>query len=72
MDKWAIYKKCDDFRVAAPKYVNDIIEIKSIADNGIFEVGRGGVFSKTYMFDDINYSKASIDEQISILESWCG
>lgn len=71
MDKWAKYKKCDDYRVAAPKSVTDLIEIKSIAENGIFEVGPSGIFTKTYTFTDINYSKADINSQIEILEGWC-
>lgn len=28
MDKWMIYKKTDDFRVAAPKSVLDVVEMK--------------------------------------------
>lgn len=71
MNNWKIYKKCDDFRVAAPRSVSDLVEIKSIAENGIFEVGKGGIFTKTYTFTDINYATASVDEQISMLESWC-
>lgn len=71
MNTWKVYKKCDDFRVAAPKSVSDLVEVKSIAENGIFEVGKGGIFTKTYIFSDINYVTASVDEQISILESWC-
>ena len=71
MDKWVVYKKCDDFRVAAPKSINDVIEIKSIAENGIFEVGKGGIFTKTYKFSDINYETASVDEQYKILIEWC-
>lgn len=71
MRSWNVYKKCDDFRVAAPKSVNDLVEIKSIAENGIFEVGRGGIFTKTYRFSDINYETATVDDQIIILESWC-
>ena len=35
MNNWKIYKKCDDFRVAAPKSVSDLVEIKSIAADGI-------------------------------------
>lgn len=69
-DKWIQYKKCDDFRVAAPTSVIDAIEIKSIAENGIFEVGKGGIFSKVYMFSDINFETASVDEQIMMLEAW--
>ena len=30
MNNWKIYKKCDDFRVAAPKSVSDLVEIKSM------------------------------------------
>lgn len=71
MDKWAVYKKCDDFRVATPKSVLDLVEIKSIAENGIFEVGRGGIFTKVYKFTDINFQTASVDEQVTILEAWC-
>lgn len=71
MDRWIRYKKCDDFRVAAPSSVLDLVEIKSIAENGIFEVGKGGIFTKTYMFSDINYSKAGEDAQLDILLGWC-
>ena len=71
MNSWKVFKKCDDFRVAAPKFVNDLVEIKSIAENGIFEVGKGGIFTKTYKFTDINYETATVDDQIIILESWC-
>lgn len=71
MDKWSVYKKTDDFRVASPVSVQDLVEIKSIDENGIFEVGRGGIFSKMYKFSDINYETASVDEQITILENWC-
>ena len=31
-DRWKLYKKCDDFRVQTPRSVQDIIEIKSIAE----------------------------------------
>ena len=52
-DRWKLYKKCDDFRVQAPQSVQDIIEIKSIAENGIFEIGMGGVYTKCYTFSDL-------------------
>ena len=45
MDRWKVYKKCDEYRVRSPKNVADLIEIKSIAENGIFEVGKGGIFT---------------------------
>ena len=64
-----VYKKTDEFRVQAPKSVLDVVEIKSIDEHGIFEVGRGGVFTKTYKISDLNYETASIDEKIAILEN---
>ena len=70
-DRWTKYKKTDDFRVQAPQSVQDIIEIKSIADNGIFEIGTGGVYTKTYGFSDINYATASDKEQEAMLDTWC-
>ena len=44
--------------MAAPKSVLDVVEIKSIDENGIFEVGNGGVFTKTYTVDYRGYSIA--------------
>lgn len=60
MDKWMIYKKTDDFRLATPKSVLDVVEIKSIDENGIFEVGKGGVFTKTYKIADLNAKEEHI------------
>lgn len=70
-DRWARYKKTDEFRVQAPKSVQDACEIKSISQSGIFEVGRGGIYTKTYKFKDINFETASVDEQIMMLDAWC-
>jgi type IV secretory pathway VirB4 component len=71
MDRWKVYKKCDDYRVASPKSVSDVIEIKSIAENGIFEVGKGGIFTKTYGITDINYEDLSGNSKLLVLEKWC-
>ena len=70
MDRWKVYKKCDEYRVRSPKNVADLIEIKSIAENGIFEVGKGGIFTKLYHFTDINYETLSFDKQILVLDNW--
>lgn len=70
MDRWKVYKKCDEYRVRSPKNVADLIEIKSIAENGIFEVGKGGIFTKLYHFTDVNYETLSTDKQIMVLENW--
>ena len=45
-----------------PKGVQDIIPIKKIYDDGVFEVGRNK-FSKTYKFEDINYYVASREDK---------
>ncbi len=71
MDKWAVYKKCDDYRVKAPKSVVDLIEIKSISENGIFEVGAGGIYTKTYEFTDANFQTESVENKMLKLEIWC-
>ena len=70
-DKWKKYKKTDEFRVEAPKSVQDIIEIKSISDNGIFEIGKGGIYTKVYKFTDINFYNLSENEKSVKRKSWC-
>ena len=40
--------------VKSPKYLQEVMGIGRIAENGIFEVGKG-IYSKTYRFLDINY-----------------
>lgn len=44
--------------------------IGRIAENGIFEVGKG-VYSRTYRFLDINYVTAGAEEQMRILKQYC-
>ena len=50
--------KQDKERFVVPRGVQDVIPIKAIYDDGIFQVGRDK-FSKTYKFSDINYAVAS-------------
>ena len=45
-----------------PKSVQDVIPIQTIWDDGIFMVGSGN-YSKTFRFEDINYSVASKEDQ---------
>ena len=47
--------KQDKERFVVPRGVQDVIPIKVIYDDGIFQVGRDK-FSKTYKFSDINYA----------------
>ena len=48
--------KQDKERFVVPRGVQDVIPIKAIYDDGIFQVGRDK-FSKTYKFSDINYAE---------------
>lgn len=52
---WKKYKACDKSRIKVPASLQDLIEIKSISEDGIFEIGAGGMYSKTYEVADINY-----------------
>ena len=45
--------KQDKERYTVPRKVQDVIPIRRIWKDGIFQVG--GRFSKTYQFTDINY-----------------
>lgn len=69
-------KKADVPLYRAPKSIQETIEIMSVAENGIFEVGRGrnasmNKYSKCYRFTDINYTTANEEEQESIFERYC-
>ena len=63
-------KKASEPLYKTPKSIQETIEIKKIAENGIFEVARNR-FSKCYRFQDINYTTASDAEQMSIFERYC-
>ncbi len=59
-----------------PKSIQETIEIRRIAENGIFELGKGQIasfrrFSKCYRFQDINYTTMEESEQAAILERYC-
>lgn len=54
--------KQDKERFVVPRDVQDVIPIKAIYDDGIFQVGRDK-FSKTYKFSDINYAVASREDK---------
>ena len=45
-----------------PKGVQDIIPVRKIYEDGIFQIGKNK-FSKTYQFDDINYYVASKEDK---------
>ena len=53
--------KQDKERYTVPRKVQDVIPVRRIWKDGIFQVG--GRFSKTYQFTDINYLVASREDK---------
>ena len=49
-------------KFVVPKGVQDVIPIKAIYDDGIFQVGKDK-FSKSFKFTDINYAVASREDK---------
>lgn len=70
-NKFKQLKNLDEPLFATPKSVQQLIEIRSISESGIFEVAEGK-YTKTYMFTDINYVTHNRNGQISLFERWCG
>lgn len=63
-------KRPDQSAVAHPKSVQDTIEIRGIAPNGIFQVGEGK-WSKSFLLVDVNYNTKTFDEQYVFFTDWC-
>ena len=53
--------KQDREKFVVPKSVQDALPINAVYEDGIFVVGKK--FSKSYRFDDINYSVASREDK---------
>lgn len=62
-------KEADQFKENA-KSIQEGIEIKAIAPNGIFYIGEN-LYSKTYLVQDMNYVIKTYEEQVSFFASWC-
>ena len=54
--------KQDKERIKIPKFVQDIIPVKAIYEDGLFLVGKNK-YSKSYKFLDINYAVASREDK---------
>lgn len=54
--------KQDKEKIKVPKFVQDIIPVKAIYEDGIFLVGKNK-YSKSYKFLDINYAVASREDK---------
>ncbi|MDL2300134.1 TraE family protein [Clostridiaceae bacterium OttesenSCG-928-D20] len=57
-----LFGREDKERYSIPRSVQDVIPIKTIWDDGVFEVGTG-LYSKTFCFEDINYAIASKEDK---------
>lgn len=62
--------KQDKEKFVVPKGVQDIIPVKAIYNDGIFQVGKNK-YTKTYKFEDINYAVASRDDQQGMFLEYC-
>lgn len=56
-----IFKR-DKEKIKVPKFVQDIIPVKAIYEDGLFLVGKNK-YSKSYKFLDINYAVASREDK---------
>lgn len=54
--------KQDKEKIKVPKFVQDIIPVKAIYEDGLFFVGKNK-YSKSYKFLDINYAVASREDK---------
>lgn len=52
-----------------PRSTQDVIPVKKVFDDGIFQVGKEH-FTKTYKFTDINYAVADYDDQQKIMQEY--
>lgn len=68
--RFKLYKKAEEPLYQSPKRVQETIEIKRIARNGIFEL-RDGLYSKGYLFTDINYATLPEEKKEEVLEKFC-
>jgi len=68
--RFRLCKKADEPLYQTPKKVQDTIEIKRIARDGIFEL-QDGLYSKSYLFTDINYATLPDEGKAMVLERFC-
>jgi type IV secretory pathway VirB4 component len=63
-------KKASEPFYKTPKSIQETIEIMAVAENGIFKVTNNH-YSKSYRFQDINYTITNEREQIDVFERYC-
>ena len=62
-------KRHEKVRFAIPRSVQDIIPVKTVWQDGIFYAD--GKYSKTFKFEDINYSVAGKEDQEAMFLEYC-
>ena len=62
-------QKQDKERYKVPRSVQDVIPVKRVWKDGIFQVGSR--FSKSFRFTDINYLVASREDKEATFLSYC-
>lgn len=60
--------KMDKERYTVPRKVQDYIPIRRVWNDGVFLVGNK--YSKTFLFSDINYFAASLEDQAAMLRKY--
>lgn len=63
--------KRDKERVKIPRSVQQVIPIKAIYEDGIFQVGKNK-YSKTFKFADVNYAVASQEDKETLFLGYSG
>lgn len=63
--------KRDKERVKIPRSVQQVIPIKAIYEDGIFQVGKNK-YSKTFKFTDVNYAVASQEDKETLFLGYSG
>lgn len=56
--------------IPVPRNLQDIIPIRTIYPDGIFELKAKGKWSKTFSFTDINYSAAGVEEKKNLAHKY--
>ena len=62
-------QKQEKERYKVPRSVQDVIPVKRVWKDGIFQVGSR--FSKSFRFTDINYLVASREDKEAMFLSYC-
>ncbi len=62
-------KKAGRVLTEKPESVQDILEVLRISPSGIMEVSQG-LYTKSYLIDDANYSTLTYEEQRAFFLSW--